>query len=146
MTSFNSSGSKYLREIIGNIGSKIDVYGILLTFDVQCPARQHAIKKLLCSGLRGKASLIQDLKEARDAIDRAIQIHDVQHTQEKVAEAVKYNFQQPGNIHAIDMSVSVPNPGVSPQSVGINGITGEVHTIRAGRAIIQDPQKLTGDF
>lgn len=72
---FNPSGSKYLRPIIGATpDGKIDVYGILLTFNVQCPASQHAIKKLLCAGIRGKGDTLQDLREARDAIDRAIQL------------------------------------------------------------------------
>lgn len=73
---FNQSGSKYLRPILGAVNNKIDVYAVLLTFGVMCPARQHAIKKLLCSGLRGKGNAIQDLKEARDAIDRAIQMEE----------------------------------------------------------------------
>lgn len=71
---FNESGSKYLRKIQGAIKGSIDVYAVLKTFDVTCPARQHAVKKLLCSGLRGKGDLLQDLKEARDAISRAIQL------------------------------------------------------------------------
>lgn len=70
---FNKSGSKYLREI-NLIDGKTDVYAVLKAFNVICPARQHAIKKLLCSGLRGKATEMQDLSEARDAIDRAIQM------------------------------------------------------------------------
>ena len=69
----NHSGSKYLREV-QLIGGKIDVYAVLVAFDVRCPARQHAIKKLLCAGLRGKGDELQDLHEAGDAIDRAIQI------------------------------------------------------------------------
>ena len=73
--SFNPSGSKYLRRIQGAVSNYIDVYAVLSTFNVICPARQHAIKKLLCSGLREKGSTLQDLKEARDAIDRAIQLH-----------------------------------------------------------------------
>lgn len=52
----------------------VDVYAILVAFDVTCPARQHAIKKLLCAGLRGKGSAHQDLAEARVAIDRALQL------------------------------------------------------------------------
>jgi len=68
------SGNKYLRQPIGLIDGKMDVYAVLLTFGVTCPARQHAIKKLLCAGLRGKGDAVQDLSEARDAITRAIQI------------------------------------------------------------------------
>lgn len=75
-TKFNDSGKKYLNNILGSIDGKIDVYAVLKTFDVRCPARQHAIKKLLCCGFRGK-SVIQDLCEARDAIDRAIQIENI---------------------------------------------------------------------
>lgn len=71
---FNRSGEKYLRKVIGLLNGFIDVYGVLETFRVTCPARQHAIKKLLCSGLRGKADEYQDLCEARDAIDRAVQL------------------------------------------------------------------------
>lgn len=73
---FNTSGSKYLREVVCAIGGKIDVYAVIDAFDVRCPARQHAIKKLLCSGIRGKGGTIQDLNEARDAIDRAIQMQE----------------------------------------------------------------------
>lgn len=74
--SFNKSGSKYLRQVKCTIEGKVDVYAVLETFDVTCPARQHAIKKLLCSGLRGKGDIVQDLREARDAIDRAIQMEN----------------------------------------------------------------------
>lgn len=69
-----SSGNKYRRKIYGVVDGLIDVYSVLVAFAVTCPARQHAIKKLLCAGLRGKASELQDLEEARDALDRAIQI------------------------------------------------------------------------
>lgn len=71
---FNTSGSKYLRKVIGMIDDQIDVYAVLKTFNVISPARQHAIKKLLCSGLRGKGDELSDLREARDAIDRDIQM------------------------------------------------------------------------
>ena len=71
---FNDSGSKYLRIAVCHVEGKIDVYTVLDAFQVTCPARQHAVKKLLCSGIRGKANVMQDLEEARDAIDRAIQM------------------------------------------------------------------------
>jgi hypothetical protein len=67
------SGSKYLRTV-QLIDGKVDVYAVLVAFGVSCPARQHAIKKLLCAGLRGKGDELQDLHEAGDAVDRAIQI------------------------------------------------------------------------
>jgi hypothetical protein len=79
------SGSKYLRTILPAIdkdedGSKwyptiIDVYCILDAFPCSAPVG-HAVKKLLCMGIRGKGNALQDLKEARDAITRAIQLEE----------------------------------------------------------------------
>lgn len=64
----NHAGSKYIRRIFSAVdkGSsvEIDVYAVLEAFQVTCPARQHAIKKLLCAGIRGKGSQMQDLDEA----------------------------------------------------------------------------------
>lgn len=71
---FNASGSKYLRAVPCSIDGKVDVYAVLDAFAVTCPARQHAIKKLLCSGIRGKGDVLQDLQEAADAVERAIQM------------------------------------------------------------------------
>ena len=71
---FNKSGSKYLRQMRCLVDGRADVYAVLEAFEVTCPARQHAIKKLLCSGIRGKGDATQDLAEARDAVDRAIQM------------------------------------------------------------------------
>lgn len=65
------SGSKYLRNIKG---VTVDIYDVLTAFDVHCPARQHAIKKLLCAGIRGKGDESQDLNEALDAVKRAIEL------------------------------------------------------------------------
>ena len=57
------------------IDGKADVYAVLDAFNVICPARQHAIKKLLCAGLRGKGDAGQDLSEALDAVSRSIQMN-----------------------------------------------------------------------
>jgi predicted NUDIX family phosphoesterase len=89
---FNASGSKYLREIRCLSGGKADVYAILDGFDVRCPARQHAIKKLLCSGLRGKGDVMQDLHEARDAVDRAIQMESVRKSDNTINDAITQFF------------------------------------------------------
>jgi hypothetical protein len=72
---FNESGTKYLRPIPCIIDGHIDVYAVLDAFDCRCPARQHAIKKLLCAGIRGKNNELDDLREAEDAIKRAIQMY-----------------------------------------------------------------------
>ena len=72
----NNSGSKYLREILLIDEKYVDVYAVLDAFNVTSPPLQHAIKKLLCAGIRGKGDLLQDLEEARDALTRAIQMHN----------------------------------------------------------------------
>lgn len=70
--------NKYQRTVIDISDHKnvviADVYSVLKAFRVTCPARQHAIKKLLCAGLRGKGDTLQDLQEAAMAVDRAIEL------------------------------------------------------------------------
>ena len=70
------TGSKYLRTIRDQQGDSavVDVYDVLVAFNVTCPATQHAIKKLLCAGLRGKNDTVGDLIESRDAVSRAIDL------------------------------------------------------------------------
>lgn len=75
------TGNKYIRTIHSRYKDKghclIDVYSVLEAFDVRCPAIQHAVKKLLCAGIRGKGDRLQDLVEARDAISRAIEMQEI---------------------------------------------------------------------
>jgi len=52
----------------------IDVYDVLVAFDVTCPAMQHAIKKCLMSGQRGYKDTRQDKREAIQSIERSIQL------------------------------------------------------------------------
>lgn len=52
----------------------IDVYDVLTAFNVTCPATAHAIKKLLMAGERGHKDKVQDLKEAKQSIERAIEL------------------------------------------------------------------------
>ncbi len=72
------SGNKYHRVVrsvlVLDDSTVADVYSVLVAFDVKCPAIQHAVKKLLCAGLRGKGDRLQDLKESKDAITRAIEL------------------------------------------------------------------------
>jgi hypothetical protein len=63
--------NKYLRTIKG---VQMDVYDVLKGFNVQCPAMQHAIKKMLCSGLRGHKGTVQDKEEAIASIKRSIEL------------------------------------------------------------------------
>ena len=52
----------------------VDVYDVLNAYNVTCPATAHAIKKLLMPGARGAKDTLQDLREARQSIDRAIEL------------------------------------------------------------------------
>lgn len=74
----NEKPNKYIRQISAvddfNGFMNVDVYAVIEAFGVKCPAAQHAIKKLLCAGIRGQKSTAQDLEEARESITRAIQL------------------------------------------------------------------------
>ena len=63
--------NKYMRDCKG---IKIDVYDVLKCFGVTNPATAHAVKKLLAGGKRGHKDLLQDLKEAKESIERAIEL------------------------------------------------------------------------
>lgn len=68
------SGSKYHRIIQGFGGDKVtvDVYRVIDAFAVTDPGIQHALKKLLCAGIRGKGDCQQDLSEAIDAVQATL--------------------------------------------------------------------------
>ena len=71
---FNPIGyipNKYQRECKGIL---IDVYDVLKSFNVTNPAQQHAIKKMLAPGQRGVKDFKQDLQEAIDSLNRAIEL------------------------------------------------------------------------
>lgn len=72
-------GAKYLRTIYSPPGTnggvaRVDVYEVIYAFNVRCPARQQAIKKLLTAGERGKGDTMKDLIGARECIHRAIEL------------------------------------------------------------------------
>ncbi len=50
--------------------SAIDVYRVLLLFNVENPCLQHAVKKLLCAGKRGVKDQEKDVQEAIDTLER----------------------------------------------------------------------------
>ena len=64
--------NKYARTIHG---VEVDVYDVLVAWNVTCPATQHAIKKLLMPGQRGSKDKLQDLEEAGQAIKRAKELN-----------------------------------------------------------------------
>lgn len=67
----------------------IDVYDVLVAFDVTCPAMQHAIKKCLMSGQRGYKDSAQDKREAIQSIERSIELGEYpQEKSEKTQSAV----------------------------------------------------------
>ena len=63
--------SKYSKRIGKEV---VDVYDVLMVFNVTNPATQHAIKKLLMPGNRGHKDKLTDLKEAYQSIARAIEL------------------------------------------------------------------------
>lgn len=74
------TGNKYHRQIFGlkqhgqhNQSVTVDIYSVLTAYAVTIPGLQHAAKKILCCGIRGKGDRLQDLREARDALTRAIE-------------------------------------------------------------------------
>lgn len=70
-------GKKYLRTIQAADGDgsvNVDVYAVLEAFEVTCPARAHAIKKLLCCGTRGKGDAVADLMGVLAAVNRAVEL------------------------------------------------------------------------
>jgi len=62
---------KYVRSVKG---VKADVYDVLVAFSVTNPALQHAIKKMLCTGIRGYKDFNQDIDETIQALERAKEI------------------------------------------------------------------------
>lgn len=65
--------SKYHRTIKG---VSLDVYDVLQAWNVSNQATQHAVKKLLMPGALGHKDTLQDLAEARQSIDRAIELEE----------------------------------------------------------------------
>ena len=57
--------------------SEVDIYQVCKLFDIKDSSGclQHAIKKLLVSGNRGYKDNLQDIKEARDTLNRYLEIN-----------------------------------------------------------------------
>ena len=69
--------SKYERKIIGIDGTvtKVDVYRVLDAFGVSDPATQHAIKKMLCTGMRGHKDYLTDLNDSIESLQKAKELY-----------------------------------------------------------------------
>ena len=105
MTINDHEGSKYLREIRsvaplptgGGHPNRcmVDVYAVLLAFDVTDQPVGHAIKKLLCAGSRGKGDRLADLKGALAAVSRAVEQEEARLVFETPAVAVSGPAKKP---------------------------------------------------
>jgi hypothetical protein len=71
-------GGKYLRRMhsadVSGGSINVDVYCVIEAFGVTCPALQHALKKILACGGRGKGGKIDDLHGVFDAMWRALEL------------------------------------------------------------------------
>lgn len=63
---------QYLREI--KPGVMVDVYDVLMAFEVTNPALAHGLKKLLCPGQRGTKSWEEDMKEGLWLVQVAMEL------------------------------------------------------------------------
>jgi len=52
----------------------VDVYDVLLGFNVTCPIMSHAAKKVLAAGERGHKDKLTDLYDIKASIERAIEV------------------------------------------------------------------------
>jgi hypothetical protein len=70
------SGSKYIITMRNKRGESIEVdaYDIITACNITCPAHAHAAKKVLYTGLRGHKDRSTDLRESIDALERAIEL------------------------------------------------------------------------
>ena len=70
--------NKYDRTIFdlnGITSCIVDVYRVIDAFNITNAPIAHAIKKLLCAGLRGAKSAEQDYREALESVEAAIQMY-----------------------------------------------------------------------
>lgn len=84
-------GKKYLRKIwnpSGEASIEVDVYCVIKAFGITCPAIAHAVKKLLAPGQRGKGDVIADLKGVLAAVNRAVELEEIEQRENKPTSQV----------------------------------------------------------
>lgn len=67
-------GDKYLKAITDRRTGdciNVDIYDVLVAFNITCPAMQHALKKMLAAGKRGHKSYSTDCNEAINSIEQS---------------------------------------------------------------------------
>lgn len=67
--------SHYFKRVPAHV-THIDVYLVLALFEQNDPAIAHAVKKLLCPGMRGAKDADKDLQEAIDSLKRSQDIRE----------------------------------------------------------------------
>lgn len=72
MTKNQEKYNHYFKDVTGL--KWLDIYRVCDLWEIKRSAVAHAIKKLLCAGNRGAKDYLKDLEEARDSINREIQM------------------------------------------------------------------------
>ena len=85
--------SKYTRMCKG---VPIDVYDVLVAFNVTNPALQHLVKKALCCGLRGHKDRAQDMAEILESAQRAVELEGDFQEESEMDEALKLQAKSLG--------------------------------------------------
>lgn len=65
----------YFKKVPAGV-THLDVYRVVEMFGVPAGPLDHALKKILCSGVRGGKDQYKDVKEARDSLNRWLQMRD----------------------------------------------------------------------
>jgi hypothetical protein len=66
---------KYYKDIPAGVDS-LDIYAVCLMFNVNDAALSHALKKIMLPGVRtGNKTRRDDIKEARDTLNRWLELH-----------------------------------------------------------------------
>lgn len=69
----NNNNHNHYKKYVKHLET-IDVYRVLDLFDVTDPCEQHAVKKILCAGIRGAKTAEQDIQEAIDSLNRRLEM------------------------------------------------------------------------
>lgn len=84
--------NKYNREIIGLDGTvtTVDCYRVIDAFKVADPATQHAIKKLLCLGIRGHKDYLTDIDDSIESLQKAKELYGQKIIHESAKNSTNY--------------------------------------------------------
>jgi len=75
MNSMSEKYPKYYKRVPDGV-SELDIYAVCKMFDVIDAALSHSLKKIMLPGTRtGGKSRYDDIKEARDTLDRWLELN-----------------------------------------------------------------------